>query len=100
MNKITDFKGDAACDFLCKIIDPMQEIAKDKSFIGLMKAGKAIEAAKKALKEHKESTLKIVCAFKGIEIDEKDSITPVDFLSAAISILNDDGILQLFTSQE
>lgn len=100
MKKITDFKGDEACDFLCKIIDPMQEIAKDKSFVGLMKTGKALEAAKKALSEHKESALKIVCAFKGVELDEKGSITPVDFLSAAISILNDDGILQLFTSQE
>ncbi len=100
MRKITDFKGDEACEFLCKIIDPMQNIAKDKDFLGLMKVGKPLEAAKRALNEHKESALEIVCAFKGVELNEKDSITPVDFLSAAISILNDNGILQLFTSQE
>ena len=85
MNKITDFKGDAACDFLCKIIDPMQEIAKDKSFIRLMKAGKAIEAAKKALKEHKESTLKIVCAFA---ICLAASVGSIAVTIATIGLLN------------
>lgn len=98
--KISEIKGEKACDFLLEVLEPMQEIAKDKKVSTAMANGKPSSAAKVVLSEHKKSALEIVCLLKGVDIKDADTITPVDILKTVLEILSDKEILALFTLQD
>lgn len=90
--RISDFKGEAALDFIADIADEIGEIFSDEEFMAAInpKEGKQnlFKAAKIACKAHKAETLSILAALDGRKAEEYD-YNPIQIVAQMLVFLKD-----------
>ena len=95
--KLSEYHGEAALDLLADLIEPAGEIMSDKG-IGEVFEKNRFKAISLAIKNHKKAVMQIMAAMDGVPVEEyKCNVftLPVKILE----ILNDPGLVQLFTYQ-
>ena len=99
--RLSDIKGEAALDVICKIIDPLSEIAMDAKFLKDFKAGKPkLMLVKYVITNHKKSLLEILAALDMKSVDEyMETVNLLTLPQQILDIVNDPEIAVLFDSQ-
>lgn len=95
--KLSEYRGEEALDILADMIEPAGEIMSDKEMVKMFKENR-FKAIGMAIKNHKKAVIQIMASIDGVPVDEyKCNVftLPVKILE----ILNDPGLVQLFTSQ-
>ena len=97
--KLSEYKDEAALDLLVELIDPAAEIFSDKQIATILKNnGAPMKAVKIAIKNHKQSVIKILAAIEGVDV--KDYHCNVFTLPMALlNLLNDTDLMNFFASQ-
>lgn len=95
--KLSEYQGEAALDILADLIEPAGEIMTDKEIGDVFKKNR-FRAIGLAIKNHKKAVMQIMATIDGVPVEEyKCNVftLPVKILE----LLNDPGIVQLFTYQ-
>lgn len=110
--KLSDIKGDRVIDVVADLIEPVANIATDKT-VTLFKREKppegmtarefAVQKIRKGapvlLKEHKADVVAILAAIKGVSPDEyAEGLNMATLLRDCIELMTDGEFLSLFTS--
>lgn len=79
MKKLSDYKGEAAIELWCDLLDPLTEIFTDKKLSNVFySGGSPIEIAKTILKKHSKAAEKIL-----LRIDD----TPINGLNLVVRLV-------------
>ena len=97
--KISDYKDEEALDLLVELIDPAAEIFSDKQIANVLQNNQpAIKAVKLAIKNHKQSVIKILATLEGVDV--KDYHCNVFSLPIALlDLMNDKELMNFFSYQ-
>lgn len=108
--KLSEYRGEDALEIVANMIEPAAEIFGDKEFAKLWQSGdKAgrVQAAKHAIKAHKEAVIVFLAASDGVNVDDREAVenytkrlTVFTIPVKLLQILNDKDIIGLFSSQE
>lgn len=96
--KLSKVENENALDLLADIIEPTAKILSDSEVVNTFKSGKKIEGVKIIIKNHKKEIMAILAALDGVPVEQyKCNILtlPVKILE----ILNDEELMEFFTSQ-
>lgn len=99
MRKLSEIKGEGAFDILADLIDLIGEIAEDKTFVALIRAGQKTKAIKHALKTHKKALIRAMAILEG---ENPDTYSP-SFLrlpAMLLEVFNDPELVALFPSEQ
>lgn len=95
MRMLSEIQGEEALDVLADLIDPVSEISTDEEFVNLVRAHKNLEAARKALHDHKKSILRILAVVNGVdEAEYNPSFWEIPM--SILKILNDPAFKMVF----
>lgn len=97
--KLSEYKDEAALDLLVELIDPAGEIFSDRQIATILKNnGSPMKAVKLAIKNHKQSVMKILATIEGVDV--KDYHCNVFTLPIALlNLLNDKDLMDFFALQ-
>lgn len=98
MKKLSEYRGEEALDLLANLIDPCVEIIQDKRLVTLIRGKNKAEAAKVAIRNHKQSILEIMARLDG-EDPAKYSPGLLDLPRKLLELFEDKELVDLFTSQ-
>ena len=109
--RLSDIKGERTFDVIAEIIEPVANIAADKTATELFAkkvcpegvtphefaAGRLKKAAPVLLKEHKRDLMHIMAAIEGVPVEEYEAnLNLVKLMNDAVELLNDDAFKALF----
>lgn len=96
--KLSDIQGDKALDLWADIIEPVSVILSDESVKTVFKEESKLKLAQYVIRNHKKEVIEIMARLDGQEPDSYK----VNFYTLpmkVLEIMNDPGIIDLFTSQ-
>lgn len=98
--KLSDYKGEDALDLIADILEPSMEIIGDPEIkeTARSKDKNLMQIVKIILKKHKKSILEIMARIDGEDPDEYNP-TFFELPKKILELLNDESLIDLFTSQ-
>ncbi|MCQ2369206.1 MAG: hypothetical protein MJ007_01875 [Paludibacteraceae bacterium] len=96
--KISDYNNEDALDLLVDLIDPVSNLFTDSEFTNAVKTMTKIEAVKIAIKNHKKDIIEILARLDGTPVN-KYKCNVITIARDLLEILNDEALLDFFTSQ-
>lgn len=99
MRKLSEIKGEGAFDILADLIEPIGEIAEDKTFVALIRAGQKTKAIKHAIKTHKKALIRAMAILEG---ENPDTYSPslLRLPAMLLEVFNDPELVALFPSEQ
>ncbi len=112
--KLSEIRGERVLDVLADLIEPVANIAGDETLAGLFRGERQKDETNRAygtrqvkqhlprlLRTHKHDLIAILAALDGVtpEAYAKD-LTLMRLPAAVLDLLNDEALMQLFTSAE
>lgn len=98
--KLSDIKGEKALDMVADLIEPISEIMADEKVKKIYSGQPKLKLAQYIIKNHKKSIIEILAILneeKPEEYVKKITLTTLPII--IIDLLNDEELLNLFSSQ-
>lgn len=94
--RLSEFKDEQALEVLADLIEPAAEIMTDKEVSAAYDSNNLPHAISVAIKNHKESVIKILATLDGVPVEEYH-VNLFTLPVKVLELLNDDDLKQLFT---
>lgn len=95
--KLSEYKDEDALDVLADLVEPATEILADKEIKAASEDGNRAKAVAVAIKRHKKAVIAILAALERKPVEEFHC-NVLTLPIKLIEILNDPGVMSLFTS--
>lgn len=88
-------------DLFADLMAPVAEIMTDEEVVSAFRAegGRAIDAVKPAIKNHKKAIIEILAALEGVDVESYVVPPPAQLLMKIVNLANDPDVQCLFSLQ-